>query len=295
MLIAGQSVETADAHYRHLEALNRQGLITYDEVLKGEVHLEQARITLSRSSNSVRLVRARLLERMGLPLESNLSFQDSVEGVPAPLVREHRLETALAARPELAALEARLAALRLLEESLSAEGKPMVKVFAGGSFARPGIDMFRNEWISYGRAGVGVDWNFWDWGRKNFRVAKVKAQWEETLAQRRSLEQGVALELESASLAEEESRDRRQLSRKALGAAREHFRIVSARFDQAQLTNTDYLDAKESAFASELQHSSAEIDLAAARWRLAYSCGLLSSEIESRWPKLEAEKIKENE
>jgi len=291
MRIAGRSVETADAHYKHLAALNSQGLITYDEVLKGEVHLEQTRIMLNRSSNRVKLAQAQLLQQMGLPMESRVSFEDSAAGIPEPLPPEQGIELSLSRRPELAAYNARLSALESLGASVQADNKPAVRVFAAGNFARPGIDMYRNEWIGYARAGVGLDWKFWDWGRKDYRVSKIKAQWEETLAERRVLEQQIALELKSASLEEEEARDRLALAGKALQAADEHFRIVSARFDQAQVTNTEYLDAREQATISALEYSGAFVDLAIARWRLAYVSGQLAVEIESRWPGLAKENI----
>ena len=287
--IAERSVETAQAHHEHLLALHRTGLTTWDEVLKALVYLEQSRVRLSRSSNQVRLARADLLQRISMPLDSEISFSDRVEEIPSWPSGQQGLDSVLALRPDLTAYNARLASLESLAETFAADCKPAVSMFASASYARPGVDQFRNEWIGYGRIGIGLDWQFFDWGRKDYRVARVKAQWEQTLAERRILSQQIALQLERAKLAQQEAADRLALAGRAQEAAREHFRIVSARFDQGQVTNTEYLDAEESATKSDLELSRAELDLALARWRLAYTGGVLVSEIDSRWPEIEME------
>lgn len=287
--IAQHSVGTARAHHEHLLALHSNGLTTWDEVLKARVHLEQSRVRLGRSSNQARLARADLLQRISMPLDSKVSFSDRVEGIPLGGSGEQGLDSVLARRPDLAAYNARLASLESLAETFAADDKPAVRMFASASFARPGVDQFRNEWIGYGRIGIGLDWQFLDWGRKGYRVAKVKAHREETLAERRVLSQHIALQLERAKLAEQEATDRLSLAGKAEEAAREHFRIVSARFDQGQLTNTEYLDAGENATKSDLELSRTKLDLALARWRLAYTKGTLVAEIDSRWPEVEME------
>ena len=287
--IAEHSVETARAHHEHLLAIHRAGLTTWDEVLKALVYLEQSRVRLSRSSNQLKLARAELLQRISLPLDSEVSFGDRVEAMPPGLSGAEGVDSAPARRPDLSAYNARLASLESLAQTLSADDRPAVSMFASASFARPGLDQFRNEWIGYGRIGIGLDWKFLDWGRKDYRVTRVRARWEETLAERRVLSQQIALQLERAKLAGQEAAERLALARRAQEAAREHFRIVSARFDQGQLTNTEYLDAEQEVTVSALELSRAELDLALARWRLAYTGGTLVEEIDSRWPEVEME------
>ena len=281
--IAERSVETADEHYRHLQALGNSGLLTYDEVLKGKVHLEQARLMLSRGANAEKLARSELLLRVGVPLTSATEFADSAGEIPQPLPAESRLDSALARRPELAAYDSRLASLESMAAGLASENKPVLRLFANGNVARPGIDQFRNEWIGYGRAGIGMSWNFFDWGRKDFAVAKIKAQWEETLADRRILGQQIALEVEQSSLTAEEAGQRLSVAHSGLDAAGEHFRIVRSRFEQGQITNTEFIDAEDEETVSAIEVARAELDLGMARWQLAYATGELTARIDERW------------
>ncbi len=278
-----RSVETAEEHHRHLLSLHGAGLITYDEVLKAEVHLEQARIQLGSSRNQVKLSRAQLLERMGLTARSTLHFADTVEGLPGLEEADRRVEQALAMRPVLEVYDRRIASMKAVAESLRGENLPTVSLFASGIAARPGIDMFRKEFIEYARAGVVMDWNIWDWGAKDHRLSRIEAQSRELAAQKTGLARRIELEVERESLREEEAEDRLALATKALTAAREHFRLVRERFDQGQVTNTEFIDAEGYATTGELEVSRAEIDLALARWRLAYVCGLLAAEIDRRF------------
>jgi outer membrane protein TolC len=278
-----RSVEVAREHHRHLLALHETGLATYDEVLKAEVHLEQARIKLAAGRNRVELARAQLLERMGLPSGSGFTFADTCDDLPVPQVSDRTVDRALNLRPVLAGYHSRIASLEAVAASLNADNLPTVSLFVTGTAARPGIDMFRKEFIEYARAGVVMDWKVWDWGAKSNRLARIEARKRELAAEKTDLERRIALELERESLWEKEAEDRLGLAQKALTAAREHFRLVGERFDQGQVTNTEYIDSQEEAAASELEVSRAEIDLALARWRLAYVCGLLTVELDRRF------------
>ena len=287
-----RSVKVTDEHYQHLVALHEAGLTTYDEVLKGEVHLEQARMQLSRSRNQVKLARAELLERMGLPAENDLSFADTIEGLPGLEQVDRRVGQALARRPALGAYDCRIASLKAVAGSVKTANLPRVSLFASGTAARPGIDMFRKEFIEYVRAGVVMDLKLSDWGAKGHRLARIEAQSRELTAERTHLERRIELEVERESLREEEAEDRLALATKAMSAAREHFRLVGERFDQGQVTNTEYIDAEEYATTSELEVSRAGIDLALARWHLAYVCGLLAVEIDKRFELENVENIR---
>ena len=292
--IAERSVETADEHYRHLQALGSSGLLTYDEVLKGRVHLEQARLMLSRSANAEKLARSELLLRIGVPLTSAAEFADSAGQIPQPLPSESRLDSALARRPELAAYDSRLASLESMAAGLASENKPVLRLFANGNVARPGIDQFRNEWIGYGRAGIGMSWSFFDWGRKDYAVAKLKAQWEETLANRRILGQQIALEVQQASLTAEEAGERISVAHSGLEAAEEQFRIVRSRFEQGQVTNTQFIDAEDAQTISAIEVTRAELDLGLARWQLAYATGELTARIDERWAEKQTDERQDN-
>ena len=238
---------------------------------------------LNRSRNQVKLARAELLERMGLPAENDLSFADTIEGLPGLEQVDRRVGQALARRPALGAYDCRIAALKAVAGSVKTANLPRVSLFASGTAARPGIDMFRKEFIEYVRAGVVMDLKLWDWGAKGHRLARIEAQSRELTAERTHLERRIELEVERESLREEEAEDRLALATKTMSAAREHFRLVGERFDQGQVTNTEYIDAKEYATTSELEVSRAGIDLALARWHLAYVCGLLAVEIDKRF------------
>jgi outer membrane protein len=287
-LIAEGSLRTAEEHYRYLQSMKDGGLITYDEVLNGEVRLEQERIRLNRSVNSLELARLELLRSLGLTLESQVEFSDSAEALPEVSQGGPLLEQALARRPDLAQYASRIAALESQALALAADKKPTVSVFAAGYAAKPGLDMFRNEFIEYARAGVSLNWAFWDWKRRDFRVQRVRAEQEQTRAERQDLEQRIALEIRQAEVALREAADRLELAGKAQNAAQEHFRLLGDRFAQGRATNRDFLDAEVQATNSALDLSRARIDLALARWRLAYVDGSLSGEIETRWPDLAA-------
>ncbi len=287
--IARDEVAIAGEHLRQLEALHGQEMLTKDEVLKGRVYLERSRIELVRAEHAVRLARARLLQVTVLPLDSPVEFADTLAAVPVGFEGEGELERALARRPELEAYASRLRALEAAEAALAGDRHPQVSLFASGHYGRPGPDQFRNDWLAYARAGVRAEWNFWDWGRQDLGRQQLRARQEELRAETGAYRRNIALELEEAVLRQSEAGQRLELSGLALESAREQFRVVSARFEQAQVTHTEYLDALSELTAAGFQEASARVDLAQAGWQRAYVNGELAGELRARWPGLAVE------
>ncbi|HLA40387.1 MAG TPA: TolC family protein [Candidatus Glassbacteria bacterium] len=285
--IAERYVSSAEEHLRYLQALNDNGLDTYDHLLQARVRLERARVDESRRENAVRLARADLLQRLGQPLTSDLEFGESVGDIPEPDAGSLVPADVITRRPEIALYDRQQESLSALAVSLRAEARPGVRLFARGSFARPGIDQFRNEWISYGSAGVAFDWNFLDWGRSGSRADETLARRGELTANRRIRSQEIALQLERARLESEETGQRLDLARSAVQSAEERFRIVDNLFGQGQVTNTEFLDAREELAVSELELSRAQLEHSLARWQLALASGMISAEVARRWPEYE--------
>lgn len=286
--VAEQSVRTARAHLDDLDALHANGMLTYDQVLDGEVRLERARVLLRQTDNRVGLARADLLLSMGLSLESSPEFADSARGIPLPPPDGYSLESAINNRPDLSSFRTRAAELGLLSVAVEAGKKPDVRVFASGTAAKPGIDQFRNELIEYARAGMSISWTLGDGGRRDLDRSVLRARQEQVLAEAQVQAGRVALDLERARLQEQEVRDRLELSTRALRAAEESFRLVADRFGQGRATNTEFLDAEEQVTVSRLDRARAAIELELARWRLVWVSGRLYGEIISRWPDLES-------
>ncbi|MCE5271762.1 TolC family protein [bacterium] len=285
--VAEASLATAQAHLRDLQAIYDTGRLTWDEVLNGQVRLDEAQMRVNSTGYRVQTARAELLRSLGLAMDDTQAFADTAEGVPAPQADSYALESALAARPDLALYGVRAAALDSRSAAIAAEDKPTLSVFANGTAAQPGADQFRNEFIQYARAGVTVGWEFWDWRRKDYRLAQNESQKQALLAEGSDLAGRIALELERSRLQEREAADRLDLTGKALESATEHFRLLGARFEQGLATNTEYLDSENQLTVSRLNQVHARIELELARWRLAYVSGDLFKQIRSRWPEVE--------
>lgn len=282
--IATRYVQTAEEHFRYLQVLDQNGQVTGDQVLEARVRLERARVDESRRSNAVRLARADLLQRLGLPLTSELEFGDSVGEIPDPAESSLVPAEVIGLRPEITFYDRQRESLAALATSLRAENRPGIRLYARGTYARPGIDQFRNEWIAYASAGASLEWNFLEWGRSGLLAEQILARSNEVTATRRIRGQEIALQLERARLEREETEQRLALARTAVQSAEERFRIVSNLFDQGQVTNTEFLDAREELAVSELELSRTELDSSLARWQLALACGLIAGEVDRRWP-----------
>jgi outer membrane protein TolC len=280
--ISRSAISTAEAHLKDVQSMLDHGLATPDVVLKARVRVEQAKVEADRRENALEVARANLLQRMGLPLTSETEFGEAVEEIPTD--PDHMLTSIFSSRPHLQVYDSRLAGLESRAAMQSAGDKPSVRLFAGADYARPGIDQFRNDWIAYGRAGVALRWEFYDWGRSGYEARKTEALRMELTHERNVKRADVALAVKTARMDAGHARRRVELADNALDAAREHFRVVGNLFDNGQITSSDFLDAQEEVTVSSLEHSRAGYELDLARWRLALATGELEKEIDRRWP-----------
>jgi outer membrane protein TolC len=289
--IAASAIATAEAHLKDVQSMLDHGLATPDVVLKARVRVEQARVEEDRGRNSLEVARAQLLQRMGLPLSDPVEFGEAVESIPD--ADELPLTEVFVRRPELESFEMRMAALETRAALLARGGKPNLMVFAGADYARPGADQFRNEWITYGRAGISFQWEFFDWGRSGYEARRVDASRMELTFERNVKRAEVALEVKTARLDTDHARGRVALAGNARQAAEEHLRVVGNLFDQGQVTSSEFLDAQEEVTVSSLELSRAGYEYDLARWRLALATGELQQEIERRWPERRADEKSE--
>ncbi|MDZ7370431.1 MAG: TolC family protein [candidate division KSB1 bacterium] len=269
--IARLTREYAAEHQRWVEQLLGQGLVKKEEQLKSRVRLSEAELKVVQAENGLRLARTALASL------TNLALGDSLTPLPVcfdlPTNLDDCLNEALHNRPEVKQLQILQSIGQVGVRIASGAYWPTLAAYASYGYGKPGLDFIRREWMDYWLLGAGMEWNLWSWGKKNLQVQKAEIRRREVDEQLRLLREKIALEVTEAVLRLEEAHRTVELTRTLLQQAEESRRVAESGYRQGQVLHVEVLDALSQWERAQLLYAQAEIDAAAAGFRLLYALG----------------------
>jgi outer membrane protein TolC len=156
------------------------------------------------------------------------------------------LEKALKARPEIKAID--LTDAQVDQQINLAKSKYYPEVaftynyikagdtpdVSGSSFQLP------NQW----QAIIGLSWTFWDWNKTKNSVNQAESQKRQLSQTRKSIEEGIKLQLKQAILNLKEAEEKIPTAQKAVDQAEENLRVGEERYKAQVTTSTEVLDAQ---------------------------------------------------
>ncbi len=268
--LAESHVKSLDAHARDVDKLFAHQQVPRNDLLAAQVELSNAQQRSIQAYNALDAARAAYNRRLGRSLVAEVRIAElPVE----PIARDLDMFTARALRnrPEPARLAAQIGQLRHQAESLRGKDGPQMELLAEYAFEE---NRFQTpEGIT--SVGVAASWNLFDAGRIRHRVTALRQQAEAMARRKAELESIIALQVRRAWLDVEETRQRIEVTRRALEQADENFRVASNRYTAGVGTNTEVLDAETLRTKTYHNHDNATYDAVLATIRLHHAAGEL--------------------
>lgn len=275
VLVAEDEVSRLQAHLKDAQNLYAQGVITKNDLLQAEVRISDARQRLVSAMNSRNITASGVNNMLARPLDTKFQPVDVPEneisylgGGMAPNIGE-AWANARKNRPELAVVAETMKSLDLEKRAAESEYYPKF-------FARGGYDFTRNDFETpNGNFSliIGMGINFYGGGATRAEVARINGQRARLLEQRDKITDDIRLEVETYALDLENARKRLDVTRDAVGQARENLRINKTRYEQGVGTATDVLDALTLLTVAETNHYRALYDFRKAEAGFLYSQG----------------------
>ncbi len=241
--IAEVSVRQIEAHVERARSFHRHDLIGDDKMLEAEVRLAEGQAMLIKAQGAVTLARSALAFRMGLPATEQ-AIPAPVDAKEAALTKEAvnyevAASQAVRARPELAALGARVQQADAGVNAAWAQMIPQVSLLASAQYAK-GISFQRESQYF---VGATASWNFWEWGSTYYGIDQARARARQAKAGQAQLREAVRLEVRQALVEQRIAKQQLEVMRRAAAQAAENLRLVERRFAVDASTSTDVLDA----------------------------------------------------
>jgi outer membrane protein len=276
MRVVGEALKRMDAHVTDAKNMLQAGILVQSDVYIAEAQRSRQQLLLIEAQNARAVAEANLIRLTGLPKDAGIDAVAALDDpVPEPPELDRLLGQARAARPELAALQQRITAMKERRTASSASRLPTVGIGAGFDYARPNPRIFPRAaaWNDSWDLSVNVGWQIWDGGRAKADIAGLAAN-ERALEQRlEELEAVLDFDVRQRRLDLDSARASIQAASDAVRSAEEARRVVTDRFAAGVAQATDVVDAQVALLQAELDRTRALANTRLAQSRLDRALG----------------------
>jgi outer membrane protein TolC len=272
-----ERLDQVSANLRTMEERFSEGLVTRNEVLTVEMRLARAELDLINAENALALASADVAMRIGVDADTRIVVASELPDRPVSVPElETFVASALADRPDLAAMRRRTAAQDAAVVLARSELLPEVYVTGRYTYARPNDalfpppDRFEDSWqigvlgrISLGSAPSSVSRTREASSRRDAHVEEVAA-----------LENRIRLAVRGAYLSWESSGQQVRLGRTMVRQAEENLANTAVRVEAGAALNEDLLDAQVDLLEARLALTSAVVGREVSWLELMYASAM---------------------
>lgn len=230
-----------------------------------------ARLQLINAQNALQTAKAQLNQAMGVERDTAYALAD--DAMPAIAGEDQALEAllkeAIANRPDIAAMAARLEAQALLVEAAEHANYPSLRASASAGTNGTPVTSPNNNW----GLGVGFSWPLYSGGAREAQADQARASLDSLRAQADTLRQQLRLTLEQARLQVVAAKAAVQTSAEATRAARTRLTLAEGRYSAGVGSIIELQDAQLAYTNARSQEVQQSYTLALARARLVQALG----------------------
>lgn len=239
--LSRESVNRLEEHLKNVKAQYDVGVVAKVDVLRSEVELADAQQTLIQAENAYHIAEATLNKIVGLPMDTTLKLQDSMQYIPYDNDMKYCLDYAAEHRPDLEQARQNVEAAKGALKVARSGYMPQVSASASQNWNDtnwPGDE--NGNWS----VGVGVSMNIFDTGVTLSKIHGAEADLAKAEESYRDAVDSIMLEVRSTYLNLREAEKRIKTTEVAVAKAEEDYHIAQVRYMAGVGTNTDVLDAQ---------------------------------------------------
>ncbi|MCT3788902.1 TolC family protein [Elizabethkingia anophelis] len=267
----------AQERLKNIQKFNQQGMVTRNEVIRGELaikNLDQGLLTLS---NNKKILNYNLDVALGLPQNTEINPTESLVGKELGPGTDYYLQMAYQNNPQLKSANTNIAVAQKNIEIINTDKMPTLSGFGGYNMQRPittrtpVLDMYSNSW----QAGISLSYNIDNLYKTKERLKvgelqKTQAQDALTLTK-----QNIDMTVNTAYVKYQESIDQAKLMDDAQKLAEENYKITEAKYLNQLAVQAEMIDAQNQKLQAELDFVTAEINVLYQYYNLLKSTGSL--------------------
>ena len=272
--VAVEAVDLLEVHEHDVAILVEKGANPEIDLLRTRTELANARKELNGADNAVDLAYSALKNLLSIPLTESVKLTEALALSPRPEADLSSLtELALSQRPELSAMDSKMAAA---EQALkAAKGEYLPTIALEGRYEYMEGDFRDLEGGDHWTVGIGAQLPLWNWGKTAAKVREARSQRAQVSIQRDKTTDRIRLEVRQAFLDLGKAEKNIDAAESALKTAKEAYRQARARYRAGEGTNTDVLGVRTALSRAEANHTQALFDYNVALAALHRAVGVM--------------------
>ncbi len=267
----------AQERLKNVQKFNQQGMVTRNEVIRGELaikNLDQGLLTLS---NNKKILNYNLDIALGLPQNTEIDPTESLDGKKLGKDTGYYMEMAYQNNPQLKSANANIAVAQKNIEIINTDKMPTLSGFGGYNMQRPittrtpVLDMYSNSW----QAGISLSYNIDNLYKTKERLKVGELQKSQAQDALTLTKQNIDMTVNAAYVKYQESIDQAKLMDDAQKLAEENYKITEAKYLNQLAVQAEMIDAQNQKLQAELDFVTAEINVLYQYYNLLKSTGSL--------------------
>jgi len=273
--VVDQSYATVAAHYKRVQDLYRQGMVSNLDLLQVEAQLASIRPQQIMAHNGLELAKLRLLAVMNMDLETNLEVAGELAYAPGQVEELSALkQRADQERPELRGLGVRVDQANRLKRVAQAGYLPTAGGFANYQWNR-GQEMPPNDtiWRPGWQVGASLTVPLFDGLNTRGQVRSAQGLKDQLLMSQAALRTGIEAEVTAAVLTLRASEEKMAAVGVSVQAAEKNFKVAEDRYAVGMVNHLDVMDAEVMLTTAQANYLQAVNDCLVARANLEKAVG----------------------
>ncbi|MCB5250165.1 MAG: TolC family protein [Candidatus Cloacimonadales bacterium] len=242
--LAEQYKSNIERHLHDLENYKAVGIITQNDVLKAQVKLNEADLTLLKVSNGLKLAKMAFNQTIGIDLEQDIILTDQLT-IDEIKAQKPDIENALKRRPEIQMLNTTVKLASNNQSLHLSRYMPNLVLNASYNFMNPNpYNSFKDE--------CGKDWTIsliaqleiFHWNERGYRLSAANSMKKAACYKLDDAKEMMNLEIIQSENHLHESQQKAILTQLNLEQTQENLEYCNDKFQQGILKSADVLDAQ---------------------------------------------------
>jgi len=272
-----KNIELAKQRLENSNKFYNQGMVTRNDVIRGELQLSNLNLALQVIQNNQSILNKQLIVALGLA-DNVIIVPDENAVTKAHTIAEVDFyRTEATNHPVIQQTEKAIDIHAVAEKISRAEMMPSFSLFAGNTLQRPltsstpALDMYSNGWS----AGVSFNFSLDGLFKAPKKMALNRYEKEKAINQSQEVIQMIDVAVNAAYIKYKEALSQNSTLRVNKNLTEENYRIMESKYNNHLAILLDLIDASNSKLDAELQFANSEITIAFAYYKLLKEVGQL--------------------
>lgn len=267
----------AQERLKNIQKFYQQGMVTRNEVIRGELalkNLDQGILTLS---NNRKILNYNLNIALGLPSDTEIVPTESLENKESGIGMDYYMNLAHDSNPVLKSAQKNIAVADKNIEIIKTDNLPTVAGFGGYTLQRPittrnpVLDMYSGGW----QTGVSLSYNIDALYKTKEKVKLGELQKNQANDAMTLVQQNVDMGVNAAYTKYQEAIQQADILNDSKRLAEENYKITEAKYLNQLAVQAEMIDAQNQKLQSELDYANAEINVLYQYYNLLKATGTL--------------------